>query len=238
MTGAFPRFAAPRRADPVQDGRTYEAIVQAARALICSVGYSSLTVEDVVRRAGVSRATFYFYFRNRTHLLIHAGNSVMAELYEVAGRHYPDKDEYSRIVLANVEYLSVWQRERELLGNLFALALIDPEVHEFYARCRGEFERRISGRIARLIAQGRVAAVNPDLLAASLSSMVEFAAYRFFAMPDDAIGVGVSFQDLVKILSENWYRAVYGRRPPADYDFAQHAPSRNGAGAARREQIK
>ena len=223
VNGAFPRFVAPRRAAAVQDGRTYEAIVQAARELIRSVGYSSLTVEDVVRRAGVSRATFYFYFRNRTHLLIHAGHSVMAELYEVAGRHYPDRDEYSRIVLANVEYLLIWQRERELLGNLFALALIDPEIREFYARCRGEFERRISGRIARLVAQGRMAVVNSDLLAATLSSMVEFAAYRFFALPDDAIAAGVSFEDLVKILSENWYRAVYGRRPPNDYDFAQHA---------------
>jgi AcrR family transcriptional regulator len=223
VNGAFPRFVAPRRAAPVQDGRTYDAIVQAARELIRSVGYGSLTVEDVVRRAGVSRATFYFYFRNRTHLLIHAGNSVMAELYEVAGRHYPDKDEYSRIVLANVEYLLVWYRERELLGNLFALALIDQEIREFYAQCRAEFERRISSRIARLIAQGRVPEVKPSLLAATLSSMVEFAAYRFFALPDDAIGAAVTFQDLVKILSENWYRAVYARRPPTNYDFAQHA---------------
>jgi AcrR family transcriptional regulator len=221
--GAFPRLITPRRAAAAQDGQTYDAIVQAARELIRGVGYTSLTVEDVRRRAGVSRATFYFYFRNRTHLLIHAGNLVMAELYEVAGRHYPDKDEFSRIVLANVEYLRVWQRERELLGNLFALALIDPEVQEFYARCRIEFERRISGRIARLVAQQRIPDVNPDLLAATLSSMVEFAAYRFFVMPNDVIRGGVSFPDLVKVLSENWYRAVYGRRPPVSYDYSQHA---------------
>jgi AcrR family transcriptional regulator len=222
-SSVFPRLIAPRRDAPAQDSQTYEAIVRAARELIRSVGYPSLTVEDVRRRAGVSRATFYFYFRNRTHLLMHAGNLVMAELFEVAGRHYPDKDEYSRIVLANVEYLSVWHRERELLGNLFALALIDPEVQEFYARCRMEFERRISGRIARLIAQNRIPEVNPDLLGATLSSMVEFAAYRFFDMPNDVIGCGVTFQELAKVLSDNWYRAVYGRRPPTSYDYAQHS---------------
>lgn len=222
-SGAFPRLTAPRRAANAHDGPTYEAIVGAARDLIRGAGYASLTVEDVLRRASVSRATFYFYFRNRTHLLTHAGNAVMAELYQVAGRHYPDKDEYSRIVLANVEYLRVWQRERELLGTLFALALIDLEVQEFYARCRAEFERRISDRIARLIAQERIPEVNPSLLAATLSSMVEFAAYRFFVMPDDPIGLGVAFPNLVKVLSENWYRAVYGKRPPVGYDFSQHA---------------
>jgi AcrR family transcriptional regulator len=221
--GAFPWLIAPRREADTRDGPTYAAIVQAARELIRSVGYASLTVEAVLRRAGVSRATFYFYFRNRTHLLAHAGNAVMAELYQVAGRHYPEKDEYSRIVLANVEYLLVWQRERELLGTLFALALIDPEIHEFYARCRAEFERRIADRIARLVRQSRISDVSPNLLAATLSAMVEFAAYRFFVMPDDAISAGVAFPDLVKMLSENWYRAVYGRKPPVSYNYSQHA---------------
>jgi AcrR family transcriptional regulator len=219
----FPRLSTPRRTGDSQDGQTYEAIVQAARALVRSMGYASLTVEDVLRRAGVSRSTFYFYFRNRTHLLVHAGNSVMAELYEVAGRHYPDKDEYSRIVLANVEYLLVWHRERELLGSLFALALVDSEVQEFYARCRAEFERRISGRIARLISQSRIPEVPPDLLAATLSSMVEFAAYRFFVMPGDPIGASATFPELVKVLSENWYRAVYGQMPVTNYDYGQHS---------------
>jgi AcrR family transcriptional regulator len=225
-TEAFPRLAAARREGAhARDGQTYGLIVCAARDLIRTNGYASLTVDDVRRRAGISRATFYFYFRNLTQLLIHAGNAVMAELFEVVGRHYPERDEYSRIVLANVEYLQVWSRERELLGNLFAHALIEPEIREFYGRCRREFERRLSVRISRLIRQQRIPPVNADLLAATLSSMVEFAAYRFFVMPGDTIAAGTVLQDLVQVLSENWYRAVYGGRPPATYDYAGCLPA-------------
>src|SRR4051812_26843243 len=95
---------APRReSETGLNNQTYNAIVEAARELIHSIGYNDLTVEDVRRRAGTSRASFYFYFRNKVHLLMQIGQAVMAELYEVAGKHYPNKDEFSRIVLANVE---------------------------------------------------------------------------------------------------------------------------------------
>ncbi|MEZ4492268.1 MAG: hypothetical protein R3C29_03005 [Dehalococcoidia bacterium] len=41
----------------------------------------------------------------------------MDETRWLVGRHYPDKDQYSRIVLANVSYLDVWRRETAILVN-------------------------------------------------------------------------------------------------------------------------
>ena len=199
------------------DGRASKAIVEAAHELIKDVGYRDLTVDEVIKAAGVSRASFYFYFQNKKHLLMELSRSVMEELYEVAGRHYPEKDQYSRIVLANISYLDVWRREAAVLGQFFALSLVDDELAAIYGEYRERFEVRIRERVARLLDQGRIPACDPALLAGVLSAMVEFAAFRHFITNDSIGHAKVSFQDLVEQLSEAWYRAVYGADPPHDY---------------------
>ena len=221
------------RRDGAENGanETSAAILQAARELVRTHGYDGLTIEDVRTRAGVSRATFYFYFRNKKHLFIHVARSVMEELYALAGRHYPGKDEYTRIVLANASYLAVWQRERAVLGTFFALSLVDGEVGHIYAQFREVFEERIAGRIARLVQQERIPDVNPARVAAALSAMVEFSAYRFFCMDEDRLRHDTEFEDLVMLVSENWYRSVYAAPAPAAEDYrsriaaAAEAPS-------------
>jgi hypothetical protein len=145
----------------------------------------------------------------------------MDELYEVAGRHYPEKDEFSRILLANIAYLKIWSKDSKIIGEFFALSLVDDTVRELYARQRKRFEERIEGRIRRLLEQNRIPATDPKLLAAALSAMVEFFAFRFFATGEEVSTANFEFQDAVRILSDSWYRAVYGRLPPEDYQYEQ-----------------
>jgi len=189
-------------------------ILAAAHEAIRDIGYQGLTVEEVRRRAGVSKATIYFHFRNKQHLFLEVARSVMDELYEVAGRHYPEREEYTRIVLANTAYLDVWRREHPVLGEFFAASLTDPELEPVYTAYRRKFEARIAGRLSRLAAQGRIVIGDPGLLATSLSAMVEFTAYRYFHMNDQAIR-GHSFDDVVTMLSGSWFRAVYRRPAPS-----------------------
>ena len=213
---------ARRDGDVRADNATYQSILRAARQLIDEHGYHNITIDQVRRLADVSRATFYFYFRNKHHLFVQVANDVMNQMYEVAGRHYPDRDEFSRIVLANVAYLDVWARETKIVGEFFALSLIDAEIHRIYDQHRRRFEERIEGRLARLLNQGRIPPTDTKLLAATLSAMVEFFAFRFFATDEAVSKNNYRFDEAVRILSESWYRAVYGRTPPEGYPYEQH----------------
>jgi AcrR family transcriptional regulator len=204
------------------DSAHRDAIVAAARSLIQELGYHELTVERVIQTAGVARATFYFYFRNKRHLFIEVANSLLNELFEVAGRHYPENDEFTRIVLANVSYLSIWRRDSAVLCQFFAASLTDKEIHNIYDWHRHRFEVRITGRLQRLDKQGRIPRSDPELLAASLSSMVEFMAFRYFSCQVDVVKVNYAFQDLVRSLSESWYQAVYGKAAPEGYDYSRY----------------
>ncbi len=195
-----------------------EAIVRVARELIQLDGYERLTVERVIQSAGVSRATFYFYFRNKKHLFLDVANSVMDEMFEVAGRHYPEKDEFTRIVLANLSYLGIWKRDPRILCEFFALSLIDEEFHQIYDGHRRRFEVRIAGRISRLIEGNRIPECDPTIIAASLSSMVEFMAVRYFGPYDDAVKCH-TFSEFLAILCESWYRAIYARQTPTGFNY-------------------
>ena len=230
MSNRSPQSSAPARRDLASptDVASRELIIAAAGDLIREGGYSALTVDDVRRRAGVSRATFYFYFRNKTHLLISTASGVMDDLFELAGKHYPEKNEFARIALANVAYLSVWRRQSAILGEFYALSLVDAEVREIYDAYRHKFEERMRARLALLLEQERIPPCSPALLAASLSAMVEFSAFRFFCYPGDPISQGRTFTDLVETLSESWYRAVYGKTPACGYDYTQHEPAEDG----------
>jgi AcrR family transcriptional regulator len=216
-------YGTPRRENgQLPDNETYQGLLRAARELIAASGYHNVTIDDIRKCAGVSRATFYFYFSNKKHLFIQLASAVMNELYEVAGRHYPDKDEYSRIVLANVAYLELWARETKIIGEFFALSLVDETVREIYDQLRRRFEERIEGRLKRLLAQGRIPETNTKLLAATLSAMVEFFAFRFFATDEAVSRRHFRFDEAVRILSESWYRAVYGKTPPDGYPYHHH----------------
>lgn len=204
-----------------------DAIVAAARSLIEESGYHELTVERVIQSAGVARATFYFYFRNKKHLFIEVANSLLSEMFEVAGTHYPERDEFTRIVLANVAYLSIWRRDSAVLCQFFAASLTDREIHNIYDGHRRRFEVRITGRLERLDQQGRIPRSDPVLLAASLSSMVEFMAFRYFSSEGDVIKSDYAFQDLVRSLSESWYQAVYGKAAPEGYEYSRYIEDRN-----------
>lgn len=217
-----PVDAARREHEDRTENATYCAILKAARTQIAASGYHNITIDDIRKDAGISRATFYFYFRNKQHLFIQLANTVMEQLYEVAGRHYPDRDEYSRIVLSTVAYLEVWARETKIIGEFFALSLVDETIRDLYDRHRRRFEERIEGRLRRLLAQERIPATDTRLLAATLSAMVEFFAFRFFATNESVSREHFTFGEAVRILSESWYRAVYGRTPPEGYPYEQH----------------
>ncbi len=63
--------ATPRRDhESWQDNGTYQTLLQAARKLIAAFGYHNVTIDEIRRCAGVSRATFYFYFRRRLQRLL------------------------------------------------------------------------------------------------------------------------------------------------------------------------
>lgn len=205
-----------------RDGR--ESILCATREVVAEVGFQNATVEEIHKRAGVARATFYAYFRNKHQAFIAAMDTVIDELYTVAGLRSPNPDEYGRIVEGNANYLGAWARHRHVLAEWYALALIDPEAREIYETNRQRFEDRIHNRLCRLMERGRIPPTDAPLLTSALMGMIESFVRRHLGPDTTDADCQAIFPRAVEVVSECWYRMVYAKPAPGyRYDQLRYA---------------
>src|SRR4051794_3552658 len=104
-------MATPRRARRAE-GEAREALLSAAERLLADHALNELTVADLLREAGVSRASFYFYFASMQDVVIALAGRIIDEV-EIAARPWLERGELGpedalREALAGS--LDVWRR--------------------------------------------------------------------------------------------------------------------------------
>jgi len=62
--------------------RTHVALHDAMVSLCLEVGYRAVTIDQLVERAGVTRATFYTHFRDKEHLLAAIADQVVSDVLD------------------------------------------------------------------------------------------------------------------------------------------------------------
>ncbi len=167
----------PRLADP----NAHEALVEAARAEFARAGLERARVEDVARRAGVSKGAFYLHFRTKEDAFReilarflgvleeqarkrHEQECRFEEAWARAGRGPPKvEDAIDFECRIDVELLEILWRNRQILAALDA-AGGKP------ATAAGEFRRRMRALVGGRLASRQVAArlrddVDPGVVA-------------------------------------------------------------------------
>jgi AcrR family transcriptional regulator len=90
------RYTLRKRAAAME--RTRDAILAAARARLARVGYAALRVDDVAKRARVSRRTVYAHFGSREVLADAALAERVAALRERVARWHPRANDASAVL--------------------------------------------------------------------------------------------------------------------------------------------
>jgi AcrR family transcriptional regulator len=70
--------------------RTNKQLRDALLALILENGYDAITIQDIVDRADLSRATFYLHYRDKEELLVSSLEEMFDALLEAKGQVTPD----------------------------------------------------------------------------------------------------------------------------------------------------
>jgi AcrR family transcriptional regulator len=207
-------------------------ILDAARTLLKSGPYESLTVMAVCEVAGVSRPTFYAYFQDRKHLMLELCERTNAQLYRVGLAHTRASDtDFAKIVASNAAFVTVWARNAEVMVAYTPLAFVDPDFAAVRERYLKMGETRIEAKIRKLIETGEIPERDPRLLTQSLASMIEGFCLRYFSTDRAPEELEQEFPSILKALSEAWYAAVYCKEPPRDYPYEMYRLfGRNGVG--------
>jgi AcrR family transcriptional regulator len=155
-----------------RDSARHEAVIAAARELLREVGYSSLTIDSVAKRANASRKLIYRWWGQKP--------SLVAEVLfaETADLPTPDTGTLSGDVRALVDALVIQYAKREMvigLPGLQADLIADRELlRSIKDRYDTNHQRRWKEVITRAVARGELRTnVNARAIAAAAVGAIQ-----------------------------------------------------------------
>lgn len=121
-------------------GRRRTRAIATARAIASEGGYEAVSMNEVARRSGVSRATLYRYFSSKDHLLVEVSLEFSAELLrEMEGEssQVPSASLADRVAYPFVRMLEAIAREPRLFDStLRAYFAEDPAIRPLVTELR------------------------------------------------------------------------------------------------------
>ncbi|WP_116115317.1 TetR/AcrR family transcriptional regulator [Amycolatopsis ruanii] len=209
------RAARGRRAPRPSGDERELAILATAERLLAERPLSEISTDDLARGAGISRPTFYFYFRSKDAVLL----TLLDRVTEEADR--------ASSAVFDTPGPSPAQRWRQCLDAIYttfrahrAVALAaaearhtNAEVRELWAGMMETWVRRTAEAIEAERARGAAPAGLPARdLAIALNSMNERVLYATFG----GDGPAVPEADVVDVLLDVWLTTIYRTtEPPA-----------------------
>lgn len=122
--------------------RTREQLGDALIALMHEKAFDSITVQDVLDRAGVARATFYAHFRDKNDLFLTENDAFFDH---IANGLSEAKDPSDRVAPVRELFEHVAEAQR------YRAALVESgRIHEIFELGRAHFARGIERRLGEL----------------------------------------------------------------------------------------
>jgi AcrR family transcriptional regulator len=226
--------------DPAVAGRessgsepgTQRQIFSATERLLERIPVHELSVAQIIDEAGVSRATFYFYFGSKYGVIAGLLADVMDEVYEVARPFIerPADEPPERALRRGIEAAArLWSSHRFALRAVSEHWHSVPELRDLWLEVIARFTEGFATEIDRQRRDGLAPeGVDSRQLAASLLWASERCFYVSGLGVDTELG---SEEGAVDALYALWRGGIYGGRPAASKARARTAGSRRRARA-------
>jgi AcrR family transcriptional regulator len=135
--------------------------VDAARRVFAERGYGSTTVDDIVKAAGASRATFYLHFSSKAEVMAAIADSFMpqtAEYWRNLDRSLGSREDLRRWLEQAIDWWAEYRDilpalheagagDRDIAGKQYAgLRRLTEELTRYFAAARGA-KKRVEARL-------------------------------------------------------------------------------------------
>ncbi len=198
----------PRRQRRARPGGVHGAVLSAAERLLEDASLEDLTVGQLAREAGVSRASFYFYFESKQAVLAALLDAAVGEVAQAAAPwlERAETPPAEALTQALAGSLGVWRRHGAVLRAAVESSRSSPEIGELWRSQIGASIDAAAAQIQRDRDAGIAPAdeLDPHALAAALIWMNERTLYVMSLESDHSRDA-----QLVETLAAIWLRAVY-----------------------------
>ncbi|MEU2619482.1 TetR/AcrR family transcriptional regulator [Streptomyces sp. NPDC007157] len=103
--------------------------------------YTELSVEHIAQSAGISRSTFYLYFRDKVDVLLRLSVTLKRESYAIAGSWRPTGPDGGLDGLVRIyeQILEHYRKYSTLLSAIHEVAAYDPAVRDAWDEYQNQF---------------------------------------------------------------------------------------------------
>ncbi|MGY1808297.1 TetR/AcrR family transcriptional regulator [Blastococcus sp. SYSU D00669] len=189
------------------------AILATAERLLADRPLAAVSVDDLARGAGISRPTFYFYFRSKDDVLLALLDRVVAEADRASAAALATRTgDRRRDWRAGIQaYATTFRAHRGVTLAAAEARVTNPEVRELWARVVEQWVRHGTALIEAERAAGAAPPGPPARdLALALTAMNERALQATLTGDGPAIGE----DDVVDVLLDVWLAAIYHTLAP------------------------
>lgn len=208
------RNTARRNRAGTNDTDTRQRILDATEQLLNQRRLDELAVADIMAKAGVSRASFYFYFEGKHAVLAELVRIAMAEARQTAEPWLQHQGESlrERLRRGTLEGAKLWRKHAGVLRGIVENWRTAPELTTLWSELMDGFVQAATERIEHDQRAGL--APNRAVSARDLASALCWLDERIFYLA--AIDVPPFDRDeiVVEALTDVWLAAVYGTLPP------------------------
>jgi len=141
--------------------RTRNRLGDALIALMQEKPFDSITVQDLLERAGVSRSTFYVHYADKDDLLMSDADDFFEAISMALSAHGDKSDRVAPVQ----EFFAHVAQARRFVNSLAAAG----KLHENLELARGHFARGIERRLAELPRGSGIPAANRPAMAFALA---------------------------------------------------------------------
>lgn len=208
-----------RENDSTKKGeRTRAALKRAAVQILNECGFRDMRVVDICQRAGVSKATFWVYFPDKTALTTELLQDFTSEFLSNIGTPPQPRSAYQAIFDANLLWIA---NIRANPGLMRCVLQISDEVPEF-AKLHSAADDALLQRFSRSMKKrfGEELNERPDLeiTLQALYGMMDSFTRKLISLNGSRLkemvsSAGLDDVGVAHFLSTLWYKALFGKAP-------------------------
>ena len=194
-----------------QRAYTRSKLLESARQVFVTRGFPDATVDDIVREAGASRATFYLHFRSKTDVaaaLVDEGTPFAVAQYRMLDKLLCDGGPRLREQLHSwlSKWLGIWTESAGAWHALQAASTLEPELEAQRLRQSATLIDTLERYFGQMPEADRKHARDRALL-------LEIMTQRIFSLASMR-ELPIANDDILSTLVDMWYYTLVEQAPP------------------------
>jgi AcrR family transcriptional regulator len=193
--------------------RTRQRLRIAAAEVLETEGFQGLKVSDVCAGAEVAQGTFYVYFRDKAEIAVDVLTGFADALLEGVRAVSRGRNDFDAIQASNIYFIRAYSANRGLMRCQVQMLSQEPAFAAAWLPRQRAWQERIARSIERRTG-GSIGGSHALAVATALEGMVLHHLYSALVVGGELKdGEGPEAEEMARMLSILWYRAVYARDP-------------------------